>query len=187
MSEKLHTKHESKEQHISTAEQTQKHLESLHQAAEKSKESMPKAQELSKIVEQQARSGKETPIQTAEKPKTQTYGTYSALKQHSYVRSLQLVRNKLSGPERALSKIAHNKTIDPVSEVMGKTIARPSGILGGGIAALAGSLFLLYMAKHYGFQYNFFVFFILFTVGFMIGSLVELLVWAIHSRKNTTN
>lgn len=88
---------------------------------------------------------------------------------------MRQIRSKLSKPDKTFSKVIHNKTVESVSEVSSKTIARPSGLLGGGICALLGSAYLLYMTKHYGFEYNYFVFFLLFVGGFFVGMFGELL------------
>ena len=82
-----------------------------------------------------------------------------------------------------MSRIIHQPAIDAASEATAKTIARPSGILGGGICAFAGSLFFLYFAKHDGFHYNYLLFLVFFIGGFAIGLLFEVLVWALYARR----
>ncbi len=95
------------------------------------------------------------------------------LKNIKYRRTLQSVRKDLKPTERVLSKVIHNQTVDAVSEVAGKTIARPSGFLTGAIFAFVGSSVYLWLTKHYGYQYNFLFFVMLFAAGFGIGLLVE--------------
>ena len=97
------------------------------------------------------------------------------LKDDAYRRTLRSVRRRLNPADRALSKIVHQPVIDAVSNFAGKTVARPSAILGGGLFALAGSSLLLYMSKHYGFEYNFSIFLALFLGGFAVGLIAELL------------
>ena len=63
------------------------------------------------------------------------------------------------------------------SDALGKTVTRPSGLLGGGLVAFLGSGSYLYLAKHIGFQYNYFVSTVLFVIGFAIGLGLELAVW----------
>lgn len=97
------------------------------------------------------------------------------IKQMAYDRLLVSARRHLSPPSRLVSHIVHQPIIDTVSEISAKTIARPSGILSGGIMAFAGTLIYYYIAKHYGYSYNSFIFLALLGTGFCIGWIFELL------------
>ncbi len=101
-------------------------------------------------------------------------------------RSLQRVRKHLSPANKVLSKAVHAPTIDTLSKVGEKTIARPTGLLTGAIVSLAGTSYLLYSAKHFGYTYNYFVIFILFGGGYLVGLVIELLIFTLrhlrHSR-----
>jgi hypothetical protein len=97
------------------------------------------------------------------------------LKDMAYSRTLTRIRKDLPLPERAFSKVIHNKTIDSLSEAGSKTIARPSGILAGGFFAFLGSSVFLWISKHYGYEYNFLLFALLFAAGFALGLAIELL------------
>jgi hypothetical protein len=108
-----------------------------------------------------------------EKPAEQLY-INRELKDMAYRRTLQHAQKQLRAPERVLSKFMHNEVVDSVSEVAGKTIARPSGVLFGGIIAVIGSSIFLWTAKHYGYEYNFLLFALLFVGGFALGLLIEL-------------
>jgi len=96
------------------------------------------------------------------------------LKDLAYQRTLRRTRSKLSAPARVMSKFMHQPTVEAVSEVASKTVARPSGVLMGGIAAFIASSFFLWAARHYGYEYNFLLFALFFVGGFFIGLLVEL-------------
>lgn len=98
------------------------------------------------------------------------------LKAITVQRELTHIRRKLSAPQRALSKLIHQPAIRAVSETAGKTVSRPSGLLGGSLVAFLGTTSYLYVAKHYGYKYNYLLFFILFFGGFVIGLILELLV-----------
>jgi len=89
-------------------------------------------------------------------------------------RSLQHVQHNLPAPQRLLSKVVHQPAIRRASAATGQTIARPSGLLGGGLCAFLGSLLYLYLAKHVGFTYNYLLFIFFFGGGFVIGLLLEL-------------
>ncbi len=105
------------------------------------------------------------------------------LKDLAYQRTLRRARNKLSPPARMMSRVIHQPAVEAVSEVAGKTIARPSGILMGGIMAFFGSSAFLWAAKHYGFRYNFLLFALFFAGGFFVGLLIELGIY-LAKRKN---
>jgi hypothetical protein len=92
-------------------------------------------------------------------------------------RELKLIQRKLPAPQRVLSKVIHQPAIRAVSEGAGKTVSRPSGLLGGGITAFIGTSAYLYLAKHLGFEYNYGVFLVLFVGGFLLGIVIEM---AIH-------
>ncbi|HLC91628.1 MAG TPA: hypothetical protein VJC09_01090 [Candidatus Saccharimonadales bacterium] len=102
------------------------------------------------------------------------------LKSEALRRTLNRTRKHLSKPQRALSKVIHQPAIDAVSKVGEKTIARPTGLLTGSIIALAGSSYLLYSAKHYGYEYNYLSVLLLFVSGYVVGLVIELLVHALH-------
>lgn len=178
MSEKLSGSHEQNNgQKLNLESESRKNLEAIHKKAEQSQEMTEKHVEHAKSkVEKQAISGKEYSVGEREKPTghSTNHTSHKAMKADSFKKTMSHVRQKLPRSERAFSKVVHNKKVEAVSEVGSKTIARPSGILGGGIFALAGSILLLYMAKHYGFEYNFFVFILFFVSGFFIGSIVEI-------------
>jgi hypothetical protein len=106
------------------------------------------------------------------------------LKQQTWNRSMNRVRKQLSAPNKALSKVIHQPAINAISNFGEKTVARPSGILAGGVCALIGSSFFLYMAKHYGFRYNYLLFFLFFIGGFFVGLILELLGRVFLSKKD---
>lgn len=121
----------------------------------------------------------------AAQPATPTH-VDQELQSISLRRELQSIRRHESAPARALSRLIHQPAVRAVSDAAGKTVSRPSGLLGGGLAALIGSSGYLYLAKHAGFEYNYFVFTALFVGGFAFGLLLELLVWtATRSRRHT--
>ena len=87
--------------------------------------------------------------------------------------SLKEVRRSLSAPDRALSKVIHQPAVKAVSEVSGKTLARPSGLLGGGLLAFTGSLAYLVLTKYVGMPYNYLFSTMFFVGGFILGIALE--------------
>lgn len=98
------------------------------------------------------------------------------LKSITLKRELNQVQRELPAHRRALSKVVHQPAVRVISESAGKTISRPSGLLGGGLVAFLGTSSYLFLAKHLGFEYNSFVFLVLFAGGFVFGLILELLV-----------
>jgi len=105
------------------------------------------------------------------------------LKKSSLRRELKQVRRHLPKVDQLGSKIIHQPAVRVVSEASAKTITRPSGLLGGGIAAFIGSGLYYYFSKHIGVKYNYLMFALFFIGGFAIGLVVELLVWSAKHRK----
>jgi hypothetical protein len=97
------------------------------------------------------------------------------LKSQTLNLTLRKTRQQLSKPAMAFSKVIHQPQVDVISDVTGKTIARPSGLLFGGLFALLGSLLYLYSSYHYHFTYKYIAFSLFFVGGFIIGLLIEFL------------
>lgn len=106
------------------------------------------------------------------------------LQKQSLQRELTSIQRKESAPARALSKIIHQPVIRTTSEAAGKTISRPSGLLGGGIVAFLGTSVYLYLAYHIGFTYQPTVFLVLLVAGFALGILIE---YVLHLFKKSRN
>jgi hypothetical protein len=153
-------------------------IEKLNKEALENASEQAEVGELTDIVESKAKRGDEIFLEDKPKQQKQEFSAYTALKSQTYSRTLKRVQQHLSSPERTMSKLMHNKAIEKVSDGVGKTAARPSGILGGGIVAFVGSLLLLYMTKKYGFEYNPTMFLIFLGCGFFLGVLLEFAIFA---------
>lgn len=105
------------------------------------------------------------------------------LKDSKYEQVLIQTQAQLQGPSNAFSKVIHKPVIERISSATAETIARPSGLLGGSIGALLGSLLVLFSAKHYGFAYNFLLFVFIFGVGFIVGLATEGLMNLLRHRR----
>lgn len=126
-------------------------------------------------------------LQAAEKPSQEPPAAMvnRELRQITLRRELKSIRRRLPAPQRVLSHVIHQPAIRAVSEVTGRTVSRPSGLLGGGLVALLGTSGYLYLARHIGFEYNYSVFLLLFAAGFVIGLCLELAVYLILSRRKS--
>lgn len=187
MSEKIISpleKHESHEKTVTHEhhERAEKHRnEQAEKArAEKSTENLEKIRELAKA---EANEAKKVVSEQAEDETDSLLGVQHSLKATAYERTLARIQHKLPRAARAFSRIAHSPVVDKVSAVSAQTVARPSGVLGGGICAFLGSLIALYYSKHYGFKYNYLLLLFLFVAGYLVGATLELAVWLVYSRK----
>lgn len=107
---------------------------------------------------------------------TQPLSLNSELRAITLRRELQHIRRKLSKPQQTLSKVVHQPLIRAVSEGAGKTVSRPSGLLGGGIVSFVGVATYYLLVRHMGYAYNNAIFFMLFIGGFIAGVIIEMLV-----------
>lgn len=128
-------------------------------------------------------------LQAAEKASrpAQSLHVNRELKNITLNRELTAIRRKLSAPQRVLSKVIHQPAISAVSEPLGKTVSRPSGLLGGGLVAFLGTSVYFYMTSRTGMSYSYFVFIGLFAGGFIVGLLLELMVYAATSSRRHVN
>ena len=101
-------------------------------------------------------------------------------------RQLAQVQRKLPARDRQLSKLVHQPVVRMISESAAGTVTRPSGLLGGGLVAFIGSTGYLYLTKHVGLTYNYFVFILLFVAGFGLGLALELIVWSLTASRRRT-
>lgn len=178
MGEQLRTSVE----HLSSPElhvEAEKNLERIREEAERAEQDplQKHVDSLRQNVEQQAISGKEFNVGDARQEQSaQSFGITNEFKAEAYRKTIRRIQSNLSKPERAFSKVIHNRAVESTSNAVGSTVARPSAFLGGSFLALTGSVVLLYMTRQYGFTYNYAVIFILFVGGYVLGLLIELLV-----------
>jgi len=147
----------------------------LESNAEKAKNSYQNTKELSRAVEQHAISGKEMSYGDRADTKRHPVLVNKQLKDMAYLRAMTRVRKHLSLPSKAFSKVVHSKAVERPSEIIGNTVARPSGMLGGALVATIGSSALLWITKHYGYEYNYLAVILLFVIGLTLGLAMELL------------
>jgi hypothetical protein len=183
-------KHEKLPSHEGNSEALKEHLDALKRKAEADSETQADDEALEALkqdIDKQALSKEDyrhsEAGHSAEITPAHTYVSRE-LKQMGFRRTLTNARLHMGKPAQLFSKAIHQPVVEKISEAAAPTVARPSGILGGGIAALLGSVILLYVSKHNGYQYNYFVFFVLFVGGFVAGMAVELLIRAFIRRKS---
>ena len=98
------------------------------------------------------------------------------LKAKAYKTGLKRLRSRLSPVKRGFSYFAQSRLIDDLSNFLGRTVARPIPLLSGSVVALLGTLTTVYLAKHYGYSYNYFLVVYFFIAGYLLELLVEILI-----------
>ncbi len=96
-------------------------------------------------------------------------------KKQEYEKTMKTVRSQLSKPSRTFSKVIHNPTIEKVSDVTGKTIARPNAILAGSLSAFIIVLGLYVTASYLGFRLSGFELIGAFALGWLLGIVIDVL------------
>lgn len=163
-----HSEHQERLKNKIEKEATEASKASSHEQAEQAKIAIDKLANTSENLRQKNES---SPSQTV--PERRIYGNEQVV---SFTRTMTRVRKKLSPIEKPLSKVIHNPIVDKTSEVVGKTIARPSSVLGGAFFALIGTSALLWITRHYGYEYNYLVVIMMFAIGMIVGISIEALV-----------
>lgn len=163
-------------------EQQHGHTERELTHAEKQHGNHEHLENIQKSVEQQAISGKEHAPIHHEQTNQHPVLVNKQLKDLAFTRSMTRARKKLSAPSKAFSKIIHSPMIDSSSEFIGKTVARPSSMMGGALFAFMGTSILLWATKHYGYEYNYLLVILLFVGGAIAGILGESLLNLRHKR-----
>lgn len=157
------------------AEKIKSNLEKEASSAEKhgSKE----LKETRKTVESEAIAGKESLPGTGENQNSQQSIT-KAEKTRTYKMTMNRMQSQLPTASRAFSKFIHVPFVEKTSAVVGSTVARPSGILGAGIAGFVGITLVMYFARKNGFEISnsYSLVAVLFIGGWLLGLLFELLV-----------
>jgi len=99
----------------------------------------------------------------------------------SFNTTMHHARKNMKPVERSFSKVIHQPIVEKTSEVIGKTVARPSGLIGAGIASFIGLLFIFGIAKYAGFQLSGSEMPLLLLIGLVSGLLIEWTVKSIRS------
>jgi hypothetical protein len=125
-------------------------------------------------VEREAISSKDTDIEKVSADSQPEFFT-SYVSKAALQNNLARIQQKLSKPEKQFSRFVHNPRIDQISELAGQSVARPSGLLFGGLFAFLVSLAVLIACKYYGYEYNYLLGMAGFAGGFFLGITLELL------------
>ncbi len=170
-------------------------INSPEQSVEVAKEAAERSREAAEIREREAakaeterdsieaiRDRLEKATQDKELPKSDLQESASSesanyastgLKSHALNTTIKRTQRQLSGAERTFSKVIHQPAVDAVSSAAEATVARPYSLLVGGLFSAIASLVVLYICRHYGYEYNFLIGLASFAGGFVLGLVLE--------------
>lgn len=84
-------------------------------------------------------------------------------------------RSHMSPSAKAFSKVIHHPTIEKISDVTGRTIARPNAILTGSIFAFTLVLIFFLVARYYGYPLSGTETIVAFAIGWLLGIVYDFL------------
>ncbi len=187
MSEQAPQNHERAGEQLKPIENSAEHQKNHHERelteADKQHGNKEQLSKLHEAAEKHAVSGKERSAGEHQQAKNHPVLVNAQLKDMAFSRAMTRTRKRLSPVSRTFSKVIHSPVVDKPSEFIGKTIARPQGMLWGAVFAFIGTSGLLWITKHYGYEYNYLLAIILFLIGAVIGTALEGLVYLLKSRK----
>lgn len=187
MSEQHPQHHERNGELLKPIESSSEHHKNHHEReiteAEKQHGNKEQLAKLHEAAEKHAISGKERSAGEQQQAKNHPVLVNAQLKDMAFSRAMTRTRKRLSPVSRGFSKVIHSPAIDKPSEFIGKTIARPQGMLWGAVFAFIGTSGLLWITKHYGYEYNYLLAIILFVIGAVVGTAIEGLVYFLKSKR----
>ena len=178
---------------LENLQESLEHKDNLNEDKEKQKlenlqEPLETIESARETIEKQAISSGDIIIEKdTEHPDHTIHYVTKHIKNERYKTSLSHIRQNLQPTQKIFSKVIHQPTIETISEVGAKTIARPSGLLGGGLVALFFSLALIILARRIGFVVPNSIFAITFVIGFCLGILVEIILSSLRKIRGKTS
>ncbi len=125
--------------------------------------------ELAKEKEKAEKEKHEKPEREEKPPAKYT----KAEKKTAYKKEIKKVQNQLPKRSRTFSKFVHNPVVESVSDVAGKTIFRPSVLIGGSVTGLVLGLVVYIVAVYYGYLIPSITLVLFLLVGAVLGAVVE--------------
>lgn len=135
-----------------------------------------------KDTEKHARSAEQQSIASEVSSSNDGVVRTKADRQSSYSSTIKSMQQRLTGNERAFSKVIHQKTVERTSEIAEKTIGRSSLLLGAFSVTFIGTLVIYIVSRRNGYVIdNYAYIVVLFVVGAIAGLLLE---YAGNMRRN---
>lgn len=159
--------------------------ERMRQAAEKAEAKTDSIEAIQERIEKTALSKEDIESNTTETAASESSlrGASAQLKGAAFRQRMKEIQRKETPAQRTFSKFIHQPAVESVSNAAEGTIARPSGLLFGGLFSVVSSIAILYICKHYGYEYNFLIGLVFFVGGFFLGLIIEG-IWRIFRRKS---
>lgn len=162
------------------AEIGKEHIESAESRAEKAK-----VEALENAVSVEAGSAEKAKKEPRQSPTRGRKGTISKKERDaSFKKHIKHVQEELPAPQRAFSKLIHNKVVERTSEAVGATVARPNAILAGAVVAFLAVLVVYLLAKNLGYVLSGFETIGAFAVGWLLGILYDFLRVMVTGKKS---
>lgn len=181
MSENQKGKHEANEQAIDS--RLENHSNELlkqakHEAERARHTHKDKLESIRETLESEAKSKAEHTgtAHVDKEPEHTTYWNSHEYRLLAYKQTLGKVRLRLNKREKLVSSVIHQPTVEKIADVSSRTIARPSGVLGGSICAFAVSLIVYVLAKRNGYEMTYTVFGVALLGGFALGLVGEFII-----------
>lgn len=148
--------------------------EKRREAAEKAEAKKKSLELIRKNIEEAAASKEQMEVNQLEKEVEHSVLKASGqLKNIAVKQRIREVQRKETPAVRTFSKVVHQPVVEEISNIAESTVARPSGLLVGGIVSVISSLVVLYISRHYGYEYNFMIGLLGFAGGFVLGLILE--------------
>lgn len=151
-------------------------------AAERAEDSRHEALEQAHSAEKESVKAEKKP-DNLEKEHTTPPNSKAARKQ-AYESIMAEAQSQMSPAERTFSKFIHAPAVEKISDVTGKTIARPNAILAGSLTAFVLVLVVYLVARHYGYPLSGAETMLAFAAGWVLGILFDFLRAMITGRHN---
>lgn len=166
------TQSESSEYHEALRDQLEK-AELDHGVKENEQEASEKAAELAQQAEEKRITAES--VEQSKRPAHHRGAPSKKQLRDSFNEQMQSIQDELGGGSKLFSKFIHIPAIEKTSDFIESTIARPTALLSGSIAAFLTIAIAYFIAKYYGFQLSGFetigAFIIGWTVGFTYDSI----------------
>lgn len=154
-------------------EQGEKDLALKHEAAEKKLTAEKEKRELEHSKEKEKiKAEKNEEIPEKKDPSSYTPDQKKAV----YKKEISKAQAQLSRGSRAFSKVIHNTAVEKVSDAAGKTVFRPSALIGGAVTGLVLGILVYIVARYYGYAIPGLFLSLLLVVGAVLGVIVEFVV-----------
>lgn len=109
-------------------------------------------------------------------PKAKAPASYTKKeKTQVYKKEIKTVQAQLPRASRTFSKVIHNAAVEKVSDAAGKTVFRPSALVGGAVVGLAAGITVYIVARFYGYYMPSWLLPILLVLGALLGVAAELI------------